>query len=180
MHNLGEFKILESQRFKLRKLSLEDCTNDYLSWLQNDETSQKYIHAAKTTPDLLALKNYVIKQSQTDTTLFLGIFLKEGNCHIGNIKYDKISFDKSRAYMGILIGEPSWRGKGVAGEVIVATAQYLATQGIKLFILGVKSHNLAAIKAYQKIGFQYSDQEGVLRKPKNEDENIFMSWHLDN
>jgi RimJ/RimL family protein N-acetyltransferase len=57
--------------------------------------------------------------------------------------------------MGILIGDPSWRGKGVAKEVIFKTSQYLKKYNqIKKIYLGVDNRNKIALKAYKKAGFK--------------------------
>ena len=57
--------------------------------------------------------------------------------------------------MGILIGEEGWRGRGVALEVIKSSSEWLNKQyDINHIALGVDSKNIAAIKAYEKIGFK--------------------------
>ena len=53
--------------------------------------------------------------------LFLGVFEKVTNKHIGNIKYDPIDSESKVAVMRILIGDPEWRGRGVAEEVLSAS-----------------------------------------------------------
>jgi len=64
------------------------------------------------------------------------------------------------AMMGILVGEESWRGRGVAQEVIEASAMWLYKKyKIESVLLGVDTSNVYAIKAYKKIGFQ--NQDGV-------------------
>jgi RimJ/RimL family protein N-acetyltransferase len=56
--------------------------------------------------------------------------------------------------MGILIGEVDWQGKGVAGEVIKATASYLKSElKVTHINLGVSEQNTSAIKLYEKLGF---------------------------
>lgn len=102
---------------------------------------------------------------------------KKTGLHIGNIKYEPINFQLSYAVMGILIGDPIWRGVGVAPEVIVASAKWLRDQhGIKRVVLGVNLLNKAAIKAYQKIGFIQSADEYHIN---NSVENIVMVCNLE-
>lgn len=60
--------------------------------------------------------------------------------------------------MGIFVGEPSYQGKGVAGEVIAASAQWLKTHaGIARIVLGVYANNLRARRSYEKLGFAVGD-----------------------
>jgi RimJ/RimL family protein N-acetyltransferase len=57
--------------------------------------------------------------------------------------------------MVILIGEESWRGRGVAPEVIKSSSEWLNKQyDINHIALGVDLKNIAAIRAYEKIGFK--------------------------
>ena len=87
--------------------------------------------------------------------LFFGIFSRESNEHIGNIKFEPINFHNKTAIMGILIGEEGWRGRGVTPEVIKSSSEWLNKQyDINRIALGVDSKNIAAIKAYEKIGFK--------------------------
>jgi RimJ/RimL family protein N-acetyltransferase len=82
------------------------------------------------------------------------------------------------AIMGILIGDPSWRGRGVATEIIMASANWLFhNRNIKEIILGVHKLNAAAIRAYSKVGFA----ENSTKYLKSEDsESITMVWRLPN
>lgn len=142
-----------TQRFLLRTLVVEDVSEQYREWLK-DEVAQRYIIAAGSPHDLNALRAYVEERSARDDVLFLGIFTLETNQHIGNIKYEPVDSTRGFAVMGILIGEPAWRGQLVAEEVITATASWLRDErGIREIVLGVHKKNTAAIKAYERAGF---------------------------
>ena len=108
--------------------------------------------------DIKKVKSYVSQRENDDTVLFLGIFVRDSGNHIGNIKYEPIVIEEHQATMGILIGEKSWRGAGVATEVINATVIWLQKNlGIREFFLGVDLDNIYAIKAYEKSGFTKTD-----------------------
>jgi RimJ/RimL family protein N-acetyltransferase len=150
---ITETNSLNSKRFILRDLSCYDANEIYLSWFK-DEITSKFILASKTTFDLADLKNYIRKRTNLDSVRFFGIFDKVQKKHIGNIKYEPINFSMSYAIMGVLIGEPSFRGIGVFREVYSISAQYIRkTYNIKKIFLGVDKKNLAAIKSYEKSGF---------------------------
>ena len=151
MSNIFHKQEILTDRFVLRSLSIKDVTKRYADWL-SDETTSKYILTRLT---LIELKHYVVERSSRDDVLFLGIFNKINGAHIGNIKYEPIEVERRQATMGILIGEKEWRGKGVASEVIIASANAL-NQRLKIekIILGVSKDNSAAIRAYEKIGFK--------------------------
>ncbi|MCZ8344741.1 MAG: GNAT family protein [Leptospira sp.] len=144
---------IHSSRFYCRRLTTKDATIKYLSWLEN-ENSATYIATAKQTNTLSDIREYILEKNKADDTLFLAIISNEDHEHIGNIKYDNINYSTKSAIMGILIGEERFRGKGVAQEIIEATAKWLKEnlQILNIF-LAVNRMNLPAIKAYEKIGF---------------------------
>ena len=144
---------IQSGRFDLKALKPNDVNDRYLRWINS--ANNIYIDYANQGRSLADIRSYVAKREDDDTVLFLGIFLRENNEHIGNIKFEPINFDNKTAVMGILIGEEGWRGRGVALEVIKSSSEWLNKQyDINHIALGVDSKNIAAIKAYEKIGFK--------------------------
>lgn len=144
--------MIETSRFTLRPLTVADVSNHYLSWLSEGHVL-RYINGATGNNRLEELKAYVSQREGRQDVLFLGIFTHTGE-HIGNIKYEPIDFRMGAAVMGILIGESAWRGKGVAGEVIHASAMWLhKNKNISQIVLGVDRDNVAGIHAYKKLGF---------------------------
>jgi RimJ/RimL family protein N-acetyltransferase len=145
---------IETRRFRLRALNAADATERYSRWL-DEESARRYILSADERHDVAALRAYIAEKSGREDVLFLGIFTREAGEHIGNIKYESVDPVAGRAVMGILIGEPAWRGKGVAEEVIDATAGWLHTRcGIREIVLGVAKDNPVGLKAYLKAGFE--------------------------
>ena len=103
-----------------------------------------------------SLREYVRTNSARQDTVFLGIFSKDNNLHIGNIKYQPVDSQKEYAVMGILIGDPAYRGLGAASEVIKKSAIWLKRhRNINQIVLGVHKENEAAIRAYKKVGFVF-------------------------
>jgi len=150
---------IETKRFLLRSLLKDDVSASYLSWI-NGSGSSAYIEYAGQDRTLEELRIYVLQKSGEKSALFLGIFTLDTLQHIGNIKYEPVDFHNKTAMMGILVGEESWRGRGVAQEVIEASAMWLYKKyKIESVLLGVDTSNVYAIKAYKKIGFQ--NQDGV-------------------
>ena len=164
--------LISTTRFTLKPLTLNDVTDRYASWL-SDATSGKFISARFYGSEL---KKYVSERSNRKDVLFLGIFNKIDGLHIGNIKYEPIDSYQGYAVMGILIGEAAWRGKGVATEVISASALWLNEyKKINQIVLGVSKLNIAAIRAYQKIGFIEKSSKYL---PDVANENITMVLDL--
>ena len=171
---------IETKRFKLRDLVVCDATKEYLGWIN---LSKKNILRASEVKNLSDLKNFIKKiKSKKDIdydrhliglgkknvellkksyvkkeikTIFLAIIDKKNNKHIGNIKYDPIDTANKFAIMGVLIGNPNYRGKKVFQEVFVKTSEYIFNKyKINNIYLGLKKNNLNALSAYKKLGFK--------------------------
>jgi [ribosomal protein S5]-alanine N-acetyltransferase len=144
--------VIDTPRFTLRPLTVADVSTRYLSWL-SDERVLRFINGATGDNHLDELKSYVAQREGRDDVVFLGIFTHAGE-HIGNIKYEPVDTEQGVAVMGILVGEVAWRGKGVAGEVIHASAMWLRdNRNVHTVVLGVDRDNIAGMRAYEKLGF---------------------------
>jgi len=161
---------IKTKRFTVRSLKVTDVSYRYAGWLA-DENVSRYIAVRV---DIDELRHYVFKKTEQRDTVFLGIFEKHTQLHIGNIKYEPINNEMGYAIMGILIGDDNWRGKGVAKEVISATKDWLKKNtNVNRIILGVNVDNKNAIRAYQKIGFVNRDVEHIKHKNSS---GITMVW----
>ena len=58
------------------------------------------------------------------------------------------------AWIGILIGEESGRGRGIGSLAMQYLEQQIRVPGLKRIELGVFEFNTNAIKLYQKLGYQ--------------------------
>jgi [ribosomal protein S5]-alanine N-acetyltransferase len=168
--------VLQTKRFELRSLVLKDATNRYLAWLAEDN-ARRYILAARERLSLDDLRTYIESRIGRRDVLFLGIFNRTSGQHIGNLKYEPINESAGTAEMGILIGEPEWRGCGVAREVISASASWLRKRrGIRQILLGVEQDNTGAQAAYLRTGFRTI---GNIRDPRAQGEIVRMSLEID-
>ena len=101
--------------------------------------------------DLIA---YVKEKNASSDALLLGIFETTRMQHIGNIKFEPINFNSQTTWLGILIGETNWRGKGVGSEILPTCIEWMRSEfDVKTFHLGVDPNNLPAVKLYRKVGF---------------------------
>jgi len=128
-----------------------DASEAYASWL-NDPEVNRYLATKSAT--LESVKEYIQKKNATPDTELYGIFLREGDKHIGSLKLEPIDRAAKRATLGILIGEKGEWGKGYAGEALrLAVARCFSELGMEEVWLGVIAQNTSAIRAYQKLGF---------------------------
>lgn len=160
-------------RFALRPLTPDDATERYSGWL-NDAAVASHIVGASSPHGVAELRAYIEARTGRTDVLFLGIYTRPGNEHIGNIKYEPVNLQEHYAVMGILIGEADWRGRGAAVEVIETSGLWLRNRmGIEEIILGVSRDHPAAIKAYEKIGFRTEPTDKI---PPRSDDSLAMVW----
>lgn len=58
------------------------------------------------------------------------------------------------SYLGFMYVSPEFRGKGVNKLIVDALLQWSRRQDVREIRLEVYSHNAAAIRAYEKVGFE--------------------------
>ena len=151
------FISVTTDRFVVRTLSENDVTETYLSWFR-DEAAVAHIRAAKSTQTLDSLGVFVRDKQCDPRALLVGIFTREASVHIGNLKFEPIETNSDATIIGVLIGDPTWRGKGAFREAFLAAAQRLfSLLGLRTFWLGVETNNRNAIEAYRKTGFVAQD-----------------------
>jgi [ribosomal protein S5]-alanine N-acetyltransferase len=152
---------LQTERLILKKVTAEDCSDRYLSWLHDHEVN-RYLDSGLFPQSLQELSNYV--NAVAPHTIFLAIYTKGSLNHIGNIKIDSIDFRNGLGEYGILMGEKEEWGKGYAKEATIAVLQHCFEKlNLRKVTLGVVEDNVLAVKLYQKLGFIV---EGTFREHK--------------
>lgn len=128
--------------------------NNYLKWMRSPN-SNSFIESINQSWDKLQLIEYVNKINFSDNEILFAISDRHTLEHIGNIKFHNIDLVKKSSWVGALIGDQKYRGKGVFQESFLATSKYLKDNlGIIDFFLGVNPENISAIKSYLKTGFK--------------------------
>lgn len=156
--------MITTERFFLRPLSIEDVTQRYLGWFA--APGGERISTASEMTSLEKLREYVGEKAARENVLFLGIFEREGDEHIGNVKFEPIMPEEGCAVFGIFVGEARARGQGVTGEVLQACGAWLVEHmAIREIVLGVASDNHAAIRAYEKVGFKMGNTRFIGEHP---------------
>ena len=82
---------IEGKQIYLRKLTKKDATIEYCSWLNDSEVTEHLV-TIKTTVE--EIEKYIKEKNENNKCLFLGIFSKENDQHIGNIKIEPIDFQR--------------------------------------------------------------------------------------
>lgn len=153
-------KFLKSENIYLRKVSETDVNELYLEWINNPDITKGLVTGAFPS-SIEDLYNYVQQTVALKDCLFMAICTHDHK-HIGNIKLDNFNWIAKTAELGILIGNQNYWGKGIGAEACHLLIKH-AFQNLNLrkITLAVFSNNPAAIKLYEKIGFE---KEGQLKE----------------
>ena len=150
-------EFLEGDKIDLRILSDEDFRGPYLRGINSQQFDQFTDHALFPKNEA-ALREYsLIKAKNKD--LWLGIFNKSNQKHVGNIELSQITAIHRKALYAILLWDG--HGQGFALEASQLIIDYgferLNLQRIELY---VHEENSKAISLYERLGFK---KEGILR-----------------
>lgn len=151
---------IDGERIYLRRLTAGDVSADYLRWMNSPEING-YLESRFFTHTRDSLHDFVTAMERDPYNLFTGIFLKEGDRHIGNIKLGPINRQHGHADIGLLIGDRSSWGKGYASEAIGILTEFAFDQiGLHRCTAGAYAHNEGSSRAFEKCGYV---REGILR-----------------
>ncbi len=150
-----ENNTIKGKKIYLRKLNISDASEVYCRWL-NDSEVNKYLETRKATIE--ELKNYIKQKNKKINCRLFGIFDINNDKHIGNIKLEPIDFFEKKAKLGIMIGEKSYRNKGIGTEATKLLNDFAFNQlKLNCIYLGVIPENKSAIRIYEKVGFEIKE-----------------------
>jgi RimJ/RimL family protein N-acetyltransferase len=159
--------ILHTKRLRLIPLSTAHVSEDYVTWM-NDDDVIKYLESGGNYT-IKALKIYLDEQTKKEI-LFWAIHLKENNKHIGNIKIDPIDKTINSGEYGIMMGDKTAWGQGYASEASKVVIDYCFKKKIiNRITLGVIDKNIGAVKLYKKLNFKVYKQVDAKRKYQGEE-----------
>ena len=153
-------KVLEGDIISLRQISLQDCTNKYVEWLNDPEVNQ-YLETRWYKQDISTIRGFVKSQLENNDSFLFAIIYNEDNRHIGNIKIGPINKNHNHADISYFIGDKSLWNKGIASEAIPIICKY-GFEELNLHRLesGVYCEAVGSWKALEKNGFE---REGIFR-----------------
>jgi len=145
---------IEGTSVFLKVLSPDDVDDAYIRWMQDSEVLQ-YLESRWRRYTRVDLVAYVQEMNRSTDNLFLGIYLRAGDRHIGNIRIGDINHVHRFASIGILIGEKDLWGKGYGSEAIRLASDY-AFRELNLHSLtaGVYEDNRGSCAAFLRAGFR--------------------------
>jgi [ribosomal protein S5]-alanine N-acetyltransferase len=144
-----------SERIELFVLRPEHVGPGYVGWL-GDPKVNRYLESRFATHTERSTRDFVQGCLDDPQTLFLGIRSKAlGSRHVGNIKLAPIDTHHGLAEIGILIGERSAWGRGIASDAISALAEIAREQlSLRKLTAGCYASNVGSQKAFQRASFE--------------------------
>lgn len=145
---------IQGQRIFLRPLEERDVGEEYLMWMRDAEVTQ-YLECRDQVQTIDNLRAYVRGMNSSHRDHLFGMFLLQGNEHIGNIKIGNIREPHRSADLGLMIGKRSAWGKGYGAEAIALITRY-GMESLRLNKLwaGMYSENLGSYYAFIKAGYR--------------------------
>jgi RimJ/RimL family protein N-acetyltransferase len=145
---------IESERLYLRKLTDADCSASYLAWL-NDPEIARFLETRHTPQTLDMIRQFVASVNARDNEHLFGIFLRDRDRHIGNIKVGPVHAHHRMGDVSLWIGDKAAWGKGYATEAIKAVSRYaFEALGVLKLSASMYELNQGSYRAFIKAGYR--------------------------
>lgn len=152
--------LIDGEGFFLRRLTVDDCTMDYVRWL-NDPRVNRFLETRFSTQTLESIRSFVAEKASSSTEFLYGIFAGEEARHIGNIKLGPVRIPHLSAAVSLFIGDETWWGKGIASKAIAILSKHAFDHmGLQKLHAGMYEANKGSLNAFLKAGYH---EEGLLR-----------------
>jgi ribosomal-protein-alanine N-acetyltransferase len=149
-----------SPRLIYRPLTSDDVSDDYIRWL-NDPEINRYLETRFTRQTLETCRDFVLRMNNDPGQHLFGMFERETNCHIGNIKLGFISPHHRKGQLSLFIGNKEFHGRGFATEAVGEITRWgFGVRKLLKIEAGCKDANMASLRVFLKCGYSV---EGYLR-----------------
>lgn len=136
----------------LRKMEIED-TDNIIRWRNNKRVCRNFIYQKPFTRE--SHMNWIENVIHTGSAIQFIICEKENDRGVGSVYFRDISKEHRKAEYGIFIGEDDAVSKGYGSEAAKLALSYaFETMKLHKVMLRVFADNPAAIRSYEKAGFE--------------------------
>lgn len=151
---VGKPVSFNTQRLDVKTLTVDDCDECYVNWLNDSEVNQ-FLEIRFCYQTMKIIRYFVDAIYHSNDSCLFGIYKLNGDHHIGNVKLGPINYHHNFADISYFIGEKSEWGKGYASEVIRAILDFgFRELGLFSIQAGVYANNVGSLRALQKAGFR--------------------------
>ncbi len=150
---------LKGHHIALRSVEETDIP-DIAKWMNNPEVTHFMFDGQRPT-NLAQVRELILSQINSPNNVVFVVATLDQNKPIGFCGLYDIQLTAQKAEFRILIGEPSFWGRGVGTEITRLVTFYgFDRLNLHRIWLGVTSENIGAIKTYHRVGYE---DEGVLK-----------------
>jgi [ribosomal protein S5]-alanine N-acetyltransferase len=143
-----------SERVVLRLVTLEDCTERYVGWLQDPQVN-RYLETRWAPQTLDSVREFVARAMVSDDNFLFAILERASSVHVGNIKVGPIHARHAYADVSYFIGDRGSWGKGLATDAIRLASQIgFQRLGLHRLQAGLYAGNLGSARALEKAGYK--------------------------
>lgn len=134
-------------------LAPDDVTDEYVAWL-NDPAVNRYLESRFVRHTIESTRQFVQSIADGDDSLLFGIRYVPDGRHVGNIKLGPVDRHHRRAEIGLLVGDRTVWGRGIATRAIgLATRYAFDALGLRKVTAGCYASNVGSRRAFEKAGF---------------------------
>lgn len=145
---------LVGKNLYLRSIEQKDLEGKYFDWL-NDYEVTKYLESSFFPNTIEKLQDYLNNVGKSSNDVLLGIIDLETDTHIGNVRIGPINWVHRTAFLGIMIGEKDFWGKGYATDTLKLIVEYAFNRlNLHKISAGVNASNKPSLRAFEKAGLK--------------------------
>lgn len=144
---------LSGERVTLRPLAVSDVSDAYVAWM-NDATTNRFMETRWRRHSRADVEAFVADKAASAAEHLFGIFLNDGDRHIGNLKIGPIDANHGRGDLSYFIGDADARGQGFASEAVGLGVRIGFEQlGLHKLTAGIYAENAESGRVLNKNGF---------------------------
>jgi [ribosomal protein S5]-alanine N-acetyltransferase len=147
-------KTIDSPRLILETLEADAAKGPYFNWMNDASVTRFLVEARHARPSSDDLRAYIDAALRSENTFLLGIVLRDGRRHIGNLKLGPIDWRNLRTELGLMLGDTDYRGIGLGREAIGAATRFAFEElDLHKVTAGYMEPNAASGRAFAAVGY---------------------------
>ena len=156
--------------YSFKKLTKNDVTDDYISWLNNPEINQ-FLEVRHTKQNKQIVQEYINSFYQDEEKYIWGIY--DSETLIGTTTLSHFNYKKLSAEIGLMIGDKSYWGK-LASDSALQFVFNFSFNDLQLESItgGCYDKNMGIVFTFKKLGFVREHIRGGTK------ENVAHQWRI--
>jgi [ribosomal protein S5]-alanine N-acetyltransferase len=146
-------RAIDGLRVRLRPMTTADADGPYHTWM-NDPEITRYLESRFQSYEVADLAAYIDETISNPANHFFAIELVDSHRHVGNIKLGPVEVEHGRGDIGIIVGDRSVWGQGIASEAVRLLTEWAFVElGLRKVTAGAYGSNVGSVRAFERAGF---------------------------